>query len=61
MKYKNVTKAIGSVVAVVVLVLQSPQVQGVIGPFLGAHANTAAIVAGVAAIAALFHTPTQAA
>lgn len=59
MPYKNITKAIGSVVAVLVLVLQSAQVQSVIVPFLAAHANTAAILGGVAAVAALFHTPTQ--
>lgn len=59
MPYKNVTKAIGSVVAVLVLVFQSAQVQAVVGPFLAAHANTAAIIAGVAAVAALFHTPVK--
>lgn len=57
MPYKNVTKAIASVVAVIVLVLQAPQVQALIAPLLAAHANSAAVIAGIASIAALLHAP----
>jgi hypothetical protein len=61
MKFKNVTKTIASVVGFLVLVLQAPQVTAITTPFLAAHANIAAVVGGVAVIAALFHTPTQSA
>jgi len=56
---RNITKILGSVVAVLAVVLQSPQVQHAIVPFLTRHDNLGALVGAIAAIAALLHNPKQ--
>jgi hypothetical protein len=54
---KDLTKIIASIVAVLTVLLQTATVQQFLASVLASHPNLSAIVAGLAAILALFHQP----
>ena len=55
---KTLTLTVGGVIAFITAFVQLPQVMSFVQGLLAAHPNLSAIVAGIAAILALFHNPT---
>jgi len=53
----TVTKVFASIIGFATLAFQVPAVQAAVGAFFAAHPNTSAVVGGVTALLALFHTP----
>lgn len=56
---KNATKIVAAIIALATALAQVPAVQVAVSSFLTAHTGISAIVAGVAAVLALFHTPSD--